>query len=269
MISHIATVGNYEYGFFWYLYLDGNLQLEVKLTGIMSTQALAPGEVSPYATTVAPGLAAPVHQHLFCARLDLDVDGTANQVEEVDAVTEPAGPDNPWGNAFRAQVSVLRRESEAKRETRSAASRSWRITNPGVRNGLGQPVGYQLVPTMSTPTLLARPESSVGAARRLRPPQPVGHPVPTRRAAGRRRPPQPARRAAPACPPGPQADRDLVDTDVVVWYSFGVTHLPRPEDWPVMPVEYTGFLLSPYGFFDRNPALDVAPSPTGHCHHDH
>ena len=53
---------------------------------------------------------------------------------------------------------------------------------------------------------------------------------------------------------------------MVVWYSFGVTHLPRPEDWPVMPVEYTGFLLVPYGFFERNPALDVPPSPPGPCH---
>ncbi|MGZ6999875.1 MAG: copper amine oxidase, partial [Acidimicrobiia bacterium] len=61
-------------------------------------------------------------------------------------------------------------------------------------------------------------------------------------------------------------DRSLVDTDVVVWYSFGVTHFVRPEDWPVMPVEYTGFLLSPFGFFDRNPALDVPPSDSSHCH---
>jgi primary-amine oxidase len=64
------------------------------------------------------------------------------------------------------------------------------------------------------------------------------------------------------------ADRPVVDTDLVVWHSFGVTHLPRPEDWPVMPVEYTGFALKPVGFFDRNPALDVAPSNGAHCHGD-
>ena len=59
-------------------------------------------------------------------------------------------------------------------------------------------------------------------------------------------------------------DRNIANTDVVVWYSFGVTHFVRPEDWPVMPVEYTGFTLMPFGFFDRNPALDVAP--TAACH---
>ena len=57
----------------------------------------------------------------------------------------------------------------------------------------------------------------------------------------------------------------IVDADIVVWHTFGVTHIPRPEDWPVMPVEYTGFTLVPFGFFDRNPALDVPPS-ADHCH---
>jgi primary-amine oxidase len=59
-------------------------------------------------------------------------------------------------------------------------------------------------------------------------------------------------------------DRSVVDTDIVLWHSFGVTHIPRPEDWPVMPVESTGFVLMPFGFFDRNPALDVPPSAE-HC----
>ena len=55
--------------------------------------------------------------------------------------------------------------------------------------------------------------------------------------------------------------RDIENTDIVVWHTFGLTHIPRPEDWPVMPVEYAGFSLMPVGFFERNPALDVPPSP--------
>jgi len=57
-----------------------------------------------------------------------------------------------------------------------------------------------------------------------------------------------------------QADRELENQDVVVWHTTGVTHMPRPEDWPVMPVEYCGFSLMPVGFFDRNPTLDVPPA---------
>ena len=267
VISHIATVGNYEYGFFWYLYLDGNIQLEVKLTGILSTQAVPVGTGTEHANPIAPGLVAPVHQHLFCARLDLDVDGTANRVEEVEAEVLPPGPDNPWGNAFRPRATVLARESEAQRDVDVRTSRTWRVVNPSVTNHVDRPVGYKLIPTMATPTLLAQPDSPIGRragfARHnlwVTPYDPD-----ERRAAGDF-PNQHA--GGDGLPRWTAADRDLVDTDVVLWYSFGVTHLPRPEDWPVMPVEYTGFLLSPFGFFDRNPALDVPPSPEGHCHTD-
>ena len=36
-----------------------------------------------------------------------------------------------------------------------------------------------------------------------------------------------------------------------------VTHVPRPEEWPVMPASHHGFRLLPAGFFAANPALDV------------
>ena len=274
VISSIATVGNYEYGFFWYLYLDGTIQFEAKLTGIMSPMAFDPAGPPPeHAVVVAPGLAAPLHQHLFCARLDLDVDGADNVVEEVSVESLPTGPDNPWGNAFRMVARVFERESDAQRVVDPASSRSWRVSNPAVTNGLGRPVAFKLNPIVSTPTLLAQPESSVaqraGSARHnlwVTPFSPD-----ERRAAGE----YPNQHAGGAVlPEWTAADRPLVGpdgdgTDVVLWYSFGVTHIPRPEDWPVMPVEYTGFLLQPVGFFDRNPALDVPPSPPAegaHCH---
>lgn len=268
VMSHIATVGNYEYAFYWSLHLDGNVQLEVKLTGILSSQAAPMGTETPHAARVAPNVVAPVHQHLFCVRLDLDVDGADNIVEELDAEALPLGDDNPWANAFVQRRRVLASESVAQRETDAAASRVWRVSNPAVRNGLGGSTGYTLTPIMSTPTLLARPESSVaqraGFARHnvwVTPYEPG-----ERRAAGEF-PNQHA--GGDGLPAWTAADRPLVGeggtgTDVVLWYTFGITHVPRPEDWPVMPVEYTGFLLRPTGFFDRNPMLDVAP--TGHCH---
>ena len=54
-------------------------------------------------------------------------------------------------------------------------------------------------------------------------------------------------------------DRPIEDTDVVLWHVFGLHHITRPEDWPVMPSDRTSFWLKPWGFFDRNPALDVPP----------
>src|SRR5437868_128711 len=163
VISSISTVGNYEYGFFWYFYQDGNIQLEVKLTGIVSPMAVVPGAAPPpFANVIADGVAAPHHQHMFNARLDFDVDGEDNEIYEVDAERLPPGPDNPWLNAFRANHTRLETELTAQRDVDPAASRTWRIVNPNARNGLGQPTSYKLVPTMSTPTLLAHPDSSVG-----------------------------------------------------------------------------------------------------------
>ena len=52
---------------------------------------------------------------------------------------------------------------------------------------------------------------------------------------------------------------------MVLWYTFGAHHVPRPEDWPVMPVVKIGFTLRPRGFFDRSPALDVPPPMNEHC----
>jgi primary-amine oxidase len=54
------------------------------------------------------------------------------------------------------------------------------------------------------------------------------------------------------------ADNESIDNqDVVLWYTMGITHIPRPEEWPVMPMTHIGFKLVPAGFFSRNPALDV------------
>jgi primary-amine oxidase len=199
---------------------------------------------------------------MFCARLDVDVDGAVNEVHEVDVLPLAKGEDNPWGNGFAPVATRLDSEQQAQRNADPARNRSWKIVNPGARNRVGEPVAYKLVPG-ATPTLLADPDSSVGrragfATRNLWV-TPYG---PDERRAAGDYPNQHA--GGDGLPRWTAADRSLVGTDVVVWHTFGVTHVPRPEDWPVMPVEHCGFMLVPVGFFDRNPALDVAP-PTDHC----
>ena len=266
VISSIATVGNYEYGFYWYFYLDGTVQLEVKLSGIMSTMGVDGDDPGPHANMIAPGLAAPYHQHMFNVRLDIEIDGPDNSVFEVDTLPSPPGEDNPWNNAFAPTATLLDTELAARRRVDPSRSRIWKIANRSKTNGVGQPTAYKLLPA-STPTLLADPASSVGrraafAAENL---WVTPFDEEERRAAGEY-PNQ--SNGGEGLPAWTARDRAIVDTDIVLWHSFGVTHLPRPEDWPVMPVEYTGFSLIPVGFFDRNPALDVPPSSPGggHCH---
>ena len=184
VVSSIATVGNYDYGFFWYFYLDGTIQFEVKLTGIMSTMAVAPGEKPRFASMVAPQLAAPFHQHLFNVRLDADVDGPANSVYEVDTHPVPPGPDNPWSNAFAPVTTLLETETEAQRVVDPATSRYWKIVNPTVAEPPGDARRLQARPRID-PHPARQPGLERGPARRLRHPQPLGHPLRPRRAAGR------------------------------------------------------------------------------------
>ena len=137
MISSFSAIGNYDYGFFWYLYQDGTIAFEIKLTGVLSTGAVAPGERPAHGTLVAPGLNAMVHQHFFNMRLDLDIDGLANAVEEVWTESLPPGPGNPYGNAFSPRRRRFATELEARRRVDTASARWWEIVNPSVLHRLG------------------------------------------------------------------------------------------------------------------------------------
>jgi primary-amine oxidase len=263
VVSFFTTVGNYDYGFYWYFYLDGSIEFEMKMTGILFTSAYSGN--GRYATEVAPGLGAPVHQHLFSARLDMMVDGLANAVEEVDVQGEPAGPDNPFGNAITQQVTRLTRESTAGRRVAPDRGRVWRVINPGQLNRFGHPVGFTLYPE-AAPTLLADPGSSLAnragfATNHLW----VTRYDPAHRySAGDYVNQHPGGAGLPEFIAG---DQDIDGADVVLWHTFGPTHFPRLEDWPVMPVARCGFTLKPTGFFGRNPTLDVPP-PAAHCQSD-
>lgn len=259
VISCFVAVGNYDYGFYWYLYLDGTIQLEVKATGVVWTSAYRAG--GRYATEVAPGLGAPYHQHLFCARLDMMVDGRRNAVEEQQVQRLPISPDNPYGNAFTRTATRLDRESRAARLADQSVRRTWRVVNPGSANRLGQPVAYTLRPE-GQPVLLADPAAAVARRAQFA----TCHLWVTRYDPAQRYPAGDLINQHPGgagLPAWVAADRSIDGEDIVLWHTFGSTHFPRPEDWPVMPVETCGFTLRPEGFFDRNPDLGRAGDHIG------
>ena len=264
VISSISTNLNYEYGYYWYFYQDGTIEYDVKLTGILQTAAVSPDTEPSHAVLVAPGLSAPHHQHLFNVRLDMEVDGPQNTVSEVDLVAAPPGPQNPFGSAMVTTVIPLTRESEARRTTDPAAGRTWIVSAAARRNDVGQLTGYRLIP-MYTPTILAPPDTAIGRRGAF-----ARHNLwvtpfdPEERHAGGEYPNQ--HPGGDGLPTWSRADRPIENTDIVVWHTFGISHVARPEDWPVMPVEHVGFIMKPWGFFSRNPALDVPRSILRHCH---
>jgi primary-amine oxidase len=264
VISSIATVGNYEYGFFWYLYQDASIQFEAKLTGILHTAGWIDAERSPYSLPLGDGIVTSHHQHFFCARLDLDVDGTANVAFDSEALCEPWGTGNPDGVAFRPQRLTYERESQARRLISPETARRFRVENRGRLNRIGDPVAYELIPGENV-LPMQQPDSAIRERARFL----DYHVWVTRYDPAERYPageyPNQAE-GGDGLPRWTAADRSLLDEDVVLWYVFGAHHFPRLEDWPVMPVVACGFQLRPVGFFDRNPALDVPPPHPEHCH---
>ena len=261
VISFIATVGNYEYGFYWYFYQDGTIQYEVKLTGMVSTAAVMPDEMPKYGTLIAPQLNAPIHQHIFNVRMDMSVDGVNNSVYEVDIVPEE-DEHNPYGNAFYAKSTLLPTEQAAQRVIDPMKGRYWKIVNPSKTNAMGYPTAYKLMPGENT-LPLARPDASV--IRRAT--YMTKHLWVTPYSPDEKFPAGDYPNQHPGdvgLPEWTQADRSVEDTDVVVWYTYAHSHSPRAEDWPVMPVGTIGFMLKPLNFFDENPANDVPPSPKNH-----
>lgn len=262
-VSFICTVANYEYGFFWHFYQDGKIEAEVKLTGILSLGAMQPGESRRYGTTIAPGLYAPVHQHFFVARMDMAVDckpgETFNQVVEVNVKVEEPGKNNVHSNAFYAEEELLTSEMNAARDCNPLTARHWIIRNTRTVNRTGQLTGYKLVPGSNCLPLAGSEAKFLRRAAFLKHNLWV-----TSYARGEMYPggefPNQNPRVGEGLATWVKQNRSLEETNVVLWYVFGITHIPRLEDWPVMPVEHIGFMLMPHGFFNCSPAIDVPPS---------
>ncbi|GAS90319.1 primary-amine oxidase [Mycolicibacterium brisbanense] len=264
-VSSHVTVANYEYLVYWRFYQDGNIECEVRATGIMVTTPVAPGQPHPNGTLVDERTYAPYHQHFLIARLDLDIDGSDNTVYMTESYAEPMGPDNPLGLSLVTRNQPLRTEEEGKQDTNFATQRAWKVVNTNVTNGLGTHPSYKLVPTGAFPAMFD-PASPVFQRATV-----IGHTLWVTPNSPEERWPAGEFVNQSAADTGiaewTKANRSIENTDVVLWYVFGIHHITRPEDWPIMPVDIVSFWLKPYGFFDRNPSLDVPPTPPAACEH--
>ena len=267
VVSCHATVANYEYLVYWRFYQDGSIECEVRATGLMVTTPFDVGAEPPQTGTVVDKQTyAPFHQHFLVARLDLDVDGDDNTVMEVDSRALPISPDNPYGLAVVTEATPVRSEAESARDYKWESQRSWKVVNPNKTNRVGTNPAYKLVSCGSFPALM-----DPQAPQYLRAPV-IGHTLWVTRHHDDERWPCGAYPTQSTDDDGLTrwiADGEpLENTDVVLWHVFGLHHITRIEDWPIMPADTVSFWLKPFGFFDQNPSIDVAPSMKNgdHCH---
>ncbi|KAJ3782694.1 copper amine oxidase [Lentinula aff. detonsa] len=273
VVSMVCTLANYEYIWNYLFYQDGSIEIEVRLTGILQVYAQQAGEPNPFGTTVAPGVNAHYHQHMFSFRIDPMVDGIKNSVVEQDIIPlggekSATGEDyNFAGNAFTTTETVL--ETEGAREYDFAKERRWRITNSARKHyASGKDVGYSISMKGGITPIMARPDGwalrragftkyPIWVVKDVEGPKggrmwPAGKYVPQTR-------------AQPEDSVGSWVAGELPvkDEDLLVFLTVGTTHIPRPEDWPVMPVEHVNIAIKPQSFFNKNPSMDVPGTKDG------
>jgi primary-amine oxidase len=264
VLQTIITVGNYEYIFAFRFSQVGAIDYEVRATGILSTSPIDIGDSVSYGTLVAPGVMAPYHQHLFSLRIDPAVDGYANTlaIEESYALAQD-DPHNPFGVGYSTTQTITK--TEGGLDTDITKGRVFKIINENVLNPVtGKPVAYQLVPHASQ-LLLAHPDSFHSKRSEF-----GSHALWVTRykdgelyASGNHTMQSLGGDGIASWIKGRKErkeDQNVQNEDIVLWHTFGTTHNPRVEDWPVMPSEKMMVTLKPVNFFTRNPGMDVKAS---------
>ncbi len=275
VVRFTAVLGNYDYIFDWVFQQDGAIRVAVGSTGINEVKIVKDADVTvaqqsngnggaaarpdAFGRFVDRNVVAVNHDHYFNFRIDVDVDGSTNSfsVDRLETVTLPAS--HPRRSLWAVKGTVLRLESDAKLSADMHRPSLWRALSARSSNRNGYPTSYQLVPGMSIQTLLSAddyPRRRAGFIDHHLWVTPYN--AAEQYAAGMY---PTLSKPGEGLPKWTSANRAIEQTDIVLWYTMGMHHVARAEDWPVMPVHWNSFELRPFDFFDRNPSLALPKKP--------
>jgi primary-amine oxidase len=266
VVRMASQLGNYDYLIDWVFNNAGEIEGRIGATGILALKGVAARtmrdasakEDTRFGTLVAPGLAAIHHDHFFNYRLDLDIDGTSNSFQK-DVYRPVALPKaSPRRSIYMVFPEVMAQEGAVGgggHGGQGNAPMKLRVINEAVTNGLGNPVGYEIVNASHGRLIIDAKDPPAERAAFLRADTWVTPYDPAERyAAGDY---VFASRGVQGLPVWTRKRRPVRNADVVAWLNIGMHHLTRAEDQPVMPMVWHSFRLRPFNFHDRNPALDV------------
>ncbi|KAG9237669.1 copper amine oxidase [Amylocarpus encephaloides] len=256
VVQFVITLANYEYIIAYKLDQAGGITVETRATGIVSVVNIDPGKTSPWGNIVSSGALAQNHQHLFCLRIDPAVDGFNNTVVREEYLPMPMSKEfNPYGSGYEVRQTAIKKSTFLYASP--TTNLTIEMTNPTKLNTIsGNPVSYKFIPTASQ-LMLAHPDSIMAKRAQF-----TQHHVWITRYkdgglwAGGEFTNQ-SKKEIDGVADAVARNENVENDDVVVWNNFGLTHNPRVEDWPVMPVEIHQIHLRPADFFTCNPALDV------------
>jgi primary-amine oxidase len=273
----VATVGNYDYLFDWRFEQDASITVGIGATGILEVKAVkdqrADGPLSDgiagkdtdgkqveFGQLVAPGIDGVDHDHYFSYRLDLDVDGVNNSLM-VDKLVPYKLPDSAPGRhwIWAMKPEMVAKEGDAKLNVSIEHPAMWRFANEGVKNSLGQSTSFEIMPGETGISLLPPtewPQRRAGFSEHnlwVTPYDPSERYVSGVYVMGSK--------GTDGLTEWVKKNRNIMNTDIVAWYTVGFHHVPRPEDWPQMPVMWHTFSLRPFQFLPKNPTMDLPMVP--------
>ena len=259
-----STIGNYDYFLDWVFTQAGEIRVEVGATGIDLVKAVnatsmsdaSAAEDTRYGTLVAPNVVAPYHDHFFNFRLDLDVDGTANSFVQDVPVTKKLDASHPRKSIWVLDSHTAKREADAKLRINLQKPAQWRFVNNDKTNAVGNPTGYVLKPATNFLSLLVDDDFPQKRGAFTNYHLWVTPYDETQKYAGGDYVNQ--GKGDDGLAVWTRANRSVENTDLVVWYSFGIRHITAAEDWPVLPTKWVSFTLRPFNFFDRSPVIDLS-----------
>jgi primary-amine oxidase len=280
VIGSFVSLGSYTYGLNWVFRPDGSFAFETELLGVIVTKFVDDGGCATckavakgpepdgrsrtvesagderYGGGVHSRLVGIGHQHWFNLRLDFDIDGSANSATESNVRRSAKPGEDVNGAPFTVRHTIFGTAAEARRDINHETSRTWTVFNPSVATRTGRRNGYTLVPMGGTTSAFPRTRRQEPVGFTLHhlwvTPYRDGEHYAAGRYPGQAKPgyADTLHFYADASP--------ISDRDIVLWYSMGDTHIPRPEDFPLMSGKKMSVVFQPDGFFERNPALNAA-----------
>jgi len=258
VLRFASTIGNYDYVFDWVFQQNGSIKVLVGASGIEAVKGVKSRTVEDdqrgdtrHGTLVDAHTVASTHQHIYNFRLDLDVDGSQNSFVESTPKAVPVR-NSPRKSAMVVETKAFNHEQEARRSYDLMTN--WHVVNPNVKNANGYNSSYVLQKGWNTNPLLTTddwPRKRAGFIDYhlwVTPYNPQ-----ELYSAGS----YPNQSRGDGLPRWTEANRSIENTDIVLWYTLGNTHVVRPEEWPVLTTEWVSFELRPFNFFNRAPTLDL------------
>lgn len=268
VIRYVATVGNYDYLMDYIFQQDGAMRISIGATGIDATKGgdsstlkdpTAANETR-HGSLIAPNLLAPFHDHFFNFRLDFDIDGEENDFRKARiAPMNMSNIDIPRTSMWGVVFEDVENEIDARTKVNPQTPHSYFFVNKNKESGVGYAPGYELMPMGSYAYNLMDAVNDPPVKRN----DYIEYQLFVT--------PYDAKQMYAGGEYAVQStgndtlyewsneNRSIVNQDIVAWYTAGFHHIPRMEDYPVMPMHWATFKIRPFNFFTHNPAITLKP----------